>query len=522
MAELLRMIALSPTMSEGRISKWKINEGTEFSSGDVLCEVETDKASMDYEAPQSASLLKILLQAGETANVGDPIAVIGQKGEDYAPLLKGIGPEEGSASKVHEPERPAENVKQEPPSAATQPIEVGGSQRSPKPAAEATAQLSQQLTAEPAAQPAQRSPKPAVEPAAQPLQQPAAKDAKSLPRKTPQAPARLPPSSPLARKLALEKGIDIRLVPGSGPGGRVIEHDILEFEKGMKGTVLFPGAGTAEPAPSELRREPAIIQPSMKRLVIARRLSESFFTAPHYYLKKKIRAEALLALRATANAARPTKLSFNAFLVKIVAEALVRHPEINVYWRTPGATGAGIAGVGAAGAAAPGAAKETAGRPTAMSSSTVASALHPVLEQRHSIDIGLAVALPDGLITPVVRDCNLKSVSEIDAELVQLIEKARAGRLAPQEYEGAGFTISSLGSFGIDEFTAIINPPGSAILAVGAIVKEPVVDDGDTISVAQTLSLTLGCDHRSIDGAVGAVFLADLAAMLENPAMALV
>jgi pyruvate dehydrogenase E2 component (dihydrolipoamide acetyltransferase) len=471
MAELLRMIALSPTMSEGRISKWKIDEGTEFSSGDVLCEVETDKASMDYEAPQNASLLKILLQAGETANVGDPIAVIGQKGEDYAPLLKGIGPEAGGAGKAHEPERPAEKAKQEPPSVAAQP--------SPQPAPQA-----------------------------------GAKSAESLPRQAPQAPARLPPSSPLARRLALERGIDIRLVPGSGPGGRVVEHDILEFAEGMKSAAPLPGA--AGPAPSELRREPDIIQPSMKRLVIARRLSESFFTAPHYYLKKKIRAEALLALRATANAARPTKLSFNAFLVKIVAEALVRHPEINVYWRGQSAPGAS----NAAGAGAAGAAPETAGGP--MSSSTSASAPHPVLEQRHSIDIGLAVALPDGLITPVVRDCNLKSVSEIDAELAQLIEKARAGRLAPEEYEGAGFTISSLGSLGIDEFTAIINPPGSAILAVGTIVKEPVVDDRDAISVAQTLSLTLGCDHRSIDGAVGAVFLADLAGMLENPAMALV
>ncbi len=468
MAELLRMIALSPTMSEGRISKWKIGEGTEFSSGDVLCEVETDKASMDYEAPQSASLLKILLQAGETANVGDPIAVIGQKGEDYASLLKGMGPEAGGAGKAHEPERPAEKAKQEPPSVAAQP--------SPQPAPQAGAE--------------------------------------SLPRQAPQAPARLPPSSPLARRLALERGIDIRLVPGSGPGGRVVEHDILEFAEGTKSAAPLPGA--AGPAPSELRREPDIIQPSMKRLVIARRLSESFFTAPHYYLKKKIRAEALLALRATANAARPTKLSFNAFLVKIVAEALVRHPEINVYWRGQSAPGAS----NAAGAGAAGAAPETAGGP--MSSSTSASAPHPVLEQRHSIDIGLAVALPDGLITPVVRDCNLKSVSEIDAELAQLIEKARAGRLAPEEYEGAGFTISSLGSLGIDEFTAIINPPGSAILAVGTIVKEPVVDDRDAISVAQTLSLTLGCDHRSIDGAVGAVFLADLAGMLENPAMALV
>jgi len=196
--------------------------------------------------------------------------VIGQKGEDYAPLLKGIEPEEGSAGKAHEPERPAEEAKQEPPSAATQPIAAKPVAKQPIEAGES-----------------QRSPKPAVEPSPQLAPQTGAKDADSLPRKTPQAPARLPPSSPLARRLALEKGIDIRLVQGSGPGGRVIEHDILEFEKGMKGTVLFSGAGTAEPAPSELRREPDIIQPSMKRLVIARRLSESFFTAPTITSRRK-------------------------------------------------------------------------------------------------------------------------------------------------------------------------------------------------------------------------------------------
>ncbi len=378
MAELLRMIALSPTMSEGRISKWKIGEGTEFSSGDVLCEVETDKASMDYEAPQSASLLKILLQAGETANVGDPIAVIGQKGEDYASLLKGMGPEAGGAGKAHEPERPAEKAKQEPPSVAAQP--------SPQPAPQAGAE-----------------------------------SAESLPRQAPQAPARLPPSSPLARRLALERGIDIRLVPGSGPGGRVVEHDILEFAEGTKSAAPLPGA--AGPAPSELRREPDIIQPSMKRLVIARRLSESFFTAPHYYLKKKIRAEALLALRATANAARPTKLSFNAFLVKIVAEALVRHPKSMC-------TGAGRALPARRTLQAQVLLVRPRRRPAGPCPPLRPLPPAPVLEQRHSIDIGLAVALPDGLITPVVRDCNLKSVSEIDAELAQLIEKARAGRLA--------------------------------------------------------------------------------------------
>jgi pyruvate dehydrogenase E2 component (dihydrolipoamide acetyltransferase) len=462
MAEILRMTALSPTMNEGRIAKWTVEEGTEFSSGDVLCEVETDKASMDYEAPKSSSLLKIILPAGETAKVGDPIAVIGRKGEDYAALLK-----EGGSAAVSE-EKAGEA---EPSSMAPQ--------------KEKTVQAKATQESQPAAS---GVPKPA--------QAADARNAGSVPLHAPLAPARLPSSSPLARKLALEKGIDIRLVRGSGPNGRVVERDILEFAEGVESSGGIPMG-----APKAPRQEPTTVQPNMKRLVISRRLSESFFTAPHYYLKKRIRAEALLELRATANVGRPAKLSFNAFLMKIVAEALVRHPEINVYWRGPGAAGAG--------------------REVAAALAAVTSA-QPVLEQRHSIDIALAVALPDGLITPVVCDCNLKSASEIDAELAQLIEKARVGRLAPEDYEGAGFTVTNLGSFGVDEFTAIINPPASAILAVGSIVKEPIVGDNDEIRVAQTLSLTLGCDHRSIDGAVGAAFLADLARMLENPAMALV
>ncbi len=473
MAEVLRMIALSPTMSEGRIAKWKMNEGTGFSSGDVLCEVETDKASMDYEAPTSASLLKIILQAGGTAKVGDPIAVIGQKGEDYASLLKERASEAGVAEKKAPEQQSLKEVSQKEKAVPEK------TEREPGP------------TPESAPQPDTEKAPPRA-PQSTPKASPASVGA--APRQTPQAPASARPSSPLARKLALEKGIDIRRVPGSGPNGRVVDRDILEFAERPKNTVV------PEVAPQELRQGPTVIQPNMKRLVIARRLSESFFTAPHYFLKKKINAEALLELRATANAGRPAKLSFNAFLMKIVAEALVRHPEINVYWRGPAAVSAADAAV----------------------SPEPPTAIRPILEQRHSIDVGLAVALPDGLITPVVRDCNLKSASDIDAELAQLIEKARGGRLAPEEYEGAGFTVTNLGSFGIDEFTAIINPPGSAILAVGAIVKEPIVGDNDVIRVAQTLTLTLGCDHRSIDGAVGAVFLADLARMLENPGMALV
>jgi pyruvate dehydrogenase E2 component (dihydrolipoamide acetyltransferase) len=203
------------------------------------------------------------------------------------------------------------------------------------------------------------------------------------------------------------------------------------------------------------------------------------FSAPHFYLKKRVNAELLAETRARINKSRQKPISFNAILLKLSAMALARHPEINVYWRGD------------------------------------------ALEKRSVVDVGLAVALPDGLITPIIRDCDSKGIERIDEELSLLIDKAKSKGLAPEEYEGAGFTITNLGSFGIDEFTAIINPPASAILAVGALKKRAVVGEDDVIRVGKTMDLTLGCDHRSIDGAVGAGFLADLATLLEDPFRAL-
>jgi pyruvate dehydrogenase E2 component (dihydrolipoamide acetyltransferase) len=214
------------------------------------------------------------------------------------------------------------------------------------------------------------------------------------------------------------------------------------------------------------------------RQVIAKRLSESMYTAPHYYLTVAVGMDELLAARVRLNAGREKKISVNAFLMGISAHALSRHPRVNSSWNG-----------------------ET-------------------LLQHPAADIGLAVALPDGLITPVVRDCGRKGIAAIDAELSGLVERARAGKLAPAEYAGATFTISNLGAAGIDEFTAIINPPGSAILAVGAVRKEPVVEN-DAVVIRQRMRITLSCDHRIIDGAVGAAFLRELADMLENPLLAL-
>ncbi len=424
MAERLLMMALSPTMAEGTITKWKVAEGSAFKAGSVLCEVETDKASMDYEASKDAVLLKILVGEGGKAAVGMGIAVIGAAGEDPGPL---------SAAAPGVPAPP------------------------PLPAAPALPKPS-------AAPPSPKAPEPARE-AVPAVEAPGGGG--------PSAPASYPPSSPLARSLARELGVDLRYARGSGPGGRVVERDVRELAS--RGPAAGPSGSRPLPAGAADRRVPV----SGKRAVIARRLSESFFTAPHFYLKRRADVGSLLALREGANAGREKPISLNAFLVKLCAEAIVRHPYMNSGWEGDAIT------------------------------------------ERSSVDIGLAVALPDGLITPVVRDCARKGVAAIDEELSALIAKARDRGLAPSEYEGAGFTISNLGSYGVEEFTAIINPPGSAILAVGAALIEPWVREDGSVGARRAMALTLGCDHRVIDGAAGARFLATLASFVEDPGKAL-
>ncbi|GAB4222878.1 MAG: pyruvate dehydrogenase complex dihydrolipoamide acetyltransferase [Spirochaetales bacterium] len=426
MAERIPMIALSPTMEEGRILTWKVKPGDEVRSGTVLCEVETDKASMEYESPTEGTLLKILRQEGESVKIGEPIAWIGKPGEQV-------------------PDEPVSPEGQEPSKSAGK-EEVAGVEIE-TPAAEAA------------------PPSSLVPPAGGSLK-----------------------SSPLARKLAYELGIDIRRIPGSGPGGRVVKRDVLRFQEaagkgGFRGTAALSEGPSAESAPrmvaSDRLLEDREVPVSGMRTAIAKRLSESFFTAPHYFLRMAVRMDPLMDARSRFNAEGPEKLSLNAFFIKLAAEAIRRHPQINTTWKGT------------------------------------------VIQYHGSIDIGLAVALPDGLITPVVRNCGEKGVREIDQELTDLIEKAKKGSLKPEEYTHATFTISNLGNYGIEEFTAIINPPGSAILALGAIRKEPVVNDRDEIEIQRILRVTLSCDHRTIDGAVGAAFLRDLKGMMEDPFRAL-
>jgi pyruvate dehydrogenase E2 component (dihydrolipoamide acetyltransferase) len=415
MPEKILMIALSPTMELGTLARWRKKEGDVVATGDVLCEVETDKATMDYESSAEGTLLKILLPEGGQAKVGDAIAVVGKPGEDISALLA---------------------EKSGPPAPAV---------RSP---------------AAPAPSPAKLAP---------------SAPAASAARADTALPAGRVKASPLARRIAAEKGLDLRAVRGSGPDGRIVRRDV-------------DGLAAVGPAAPGSRAPAALLQPgpgdevvplSRMRQIIAKRLSDSMYTAPHYYLTVSVSMDDLLETRVRLNAGREKKISINAFLMSIAGKALARHPRVNSSWNGD------------------------------------------ALLRHATADIGLAVAMPDGLITPVVRDCGGKGISAIDAELTDRIERARTGKLAPEEYAGATFTISNLGMAGIDEFTAIINPPGSAILAVGAVRKEPVVADDGAIVVRQRMRITLSCDHRVIDGAVGAAFLRELADMLENPLLAL-
>jgi pyruvate dehydrogenase E2 component (dihydrolipoamide acetyltransferase) len=439
MAEQVLMLALSPTMEEGTIVTWHKKEGDSVAQSDIICEVETDKATMEYEAVNEGTLLKILVAEGGKAKVGEPIAVVGEPGEDISGMLK-------------EAEQKAEPAAQAP----------GAS--------------------EPAASPESAAPQVEAAPAAGPT------GAAVTTPSAPQVPAGQLKASPLARKMATEHGIDMRVLRGSGPAGRIVKRDI---EKALRQVASYgPAAAVGVQGPIAPAFIPSAAGPtasgkderipvSGKRKIIAQRLAESKFSAPHYYLRIDVDAGEMMAARQRLNARLAKdpagKVSPNAFLIKFVSETLKKYPVVNSSWQTDEILRFG------------------------------------------KIDIALAVAQEDGLITPVVRDCGSKGIVQIDRELKNLIDKARSNKLTPEEYSGATFTISSLGTSGILEFTAIINPPGSAILAVGRIHKAPVVGDDGTIGVRSQMMLTLSCDHRVIDGAVGAAFLSDLKAFIEYP-----
>lgn len=450
MAVPVPMLALSPTMTEGTIAAWKYKEGDEIKRGAVLCEVETDKAVMDYEAGAQGTLLKIVAPAGSSVKVGDLIAVIGTKGEDITSILAqaSAGPQTPIPSSG--PSQPAKSEE------TTKPVPIP--KESPPAAREAPGRAIIQ---------------------------------EERPASAPVFQSGIAPSSPLARKLAQQAGVDLRQIQGSGPGGRIVKRDIsryLDSLTAVQGTAAQKSGvqGPVTPAAASLNAPmDRSIPVSRLRQTIARRLGESMQEAPHFYLRMAIDMEHLINLRSSYNQARKDgfTISFNAMFMKLTAMAIVKHPQINSTW------------------------------------------LGDRIQLHSRIDVALAVALEEGLVAPVVRDCAHKGIEEIERELRDLIARAKDGNLKPEDYEGATFTISNLGAWGVEEFTAIINPPGSAILALGAIKKEPVVrtdsQGQDSIVIRPMLRATLSSDHRTIDGAVAAAFMKDLAAIWEDPAKAL-
>lgn len=430
------MEALSPTMEEGRLVKWLMNEGDAVKSGDVLAEIETDKAIMELVARGDGVLRRRLIADGATSPVGTVIGVIAGAEEDIAALLGGAQGAAGDASTA-----------------------------SVTPAADAIDAAARTGAVGRAG--AQPGGPPAVESAAPPIRQ----HNPSVPDSTlsTQAAAARTRSSPLARRLASERGVSLDEIAGSGPGGRIIKRDVEAAASspapvaGRPATPLSPGAAFTDVPLTQIRK------------TIARRLAESIGPIPTYYLTAEFDMERVAEMRtAMAELGDEFKVSFNDILLKAVATALAQHPECNAHW------------------------------------------MGDAIRIWHEVHLGMAVAIEDGLITPVIFNADRKRLSEIAAESRELAGRARERRLKPDEYTGSTFSVSNLGMFGIDHFTAIINPPESGILAIGAIEPRPVVVAGQVV-VRRRLRVTMSCDHRVIDGATGAKFLVTLRRLVENP-----
>jgi pyruvate dehydrogenase E2 component (dihydrolipoamide acetyltransferase) len=420
---------LSPTMEEGTIVSWNKNEGDAIKVGDVLAVIETDKANMEMEALGAGVLRKIFVPAGGKAPIGSLIGVIADANEDISALLA-----QGAASAAAPSPAPA----------------------APTPAAAAPT------------------------PAAPPMSAPVAAPAPVAAAPQPVADGGRVKASPLARNVAARQNVPLQAVTGSGPGGRIIKRDVEAYVASGSShlrAVPSPASATA-PAPAAAPGPQVVagqeIALSSMRKVIAKRLSESAFGAPHFYVTVEIDMDKAVALREQVLAAQDAKVSYNDFIVMACAKALARFPMVNASWGGD------------------------------------------KIVTHAEVHVGVAVALPDGLITPVVRNADRKGLAYIAHEVRDLAARARDKKLKPEEYTGSTFTISNLGMFDVDQFTAIINPPDSAILAVGSVKRVPVVD-GETIRPGHRMKLTLSSDHRVIDGALAAQFLQEVRRLLENP-----
>ena len=407
------MPRLSDTMEEGTVATWLKKVGDDVNEGDILAEIETDKATMEFESFQSGNLLYIGIKEGESAKVDALLAIIGPKGTDVSDISKNFkaGGSSSSEEKKEEKkveEKPKEEKAEEPSSATSEKSSSSNSDSS----------------------------RVFV--------------------------------SPLAKKIAKEKGINLSQVKGSGENGRVVKRDIENFNPAVQSVAAV---GKFVPTGQEDFEEKPN---SQMRKVIAKRLAESKFTAPHYYLNVEFDMANAIAFREQFNSIPDTKISFNDMIVKACALALKKHPQVNSQW------------------------------------------FADKMRLNNHVHIGVAVAVEDGLVVPVVRFANEQTLPQIGAAVKDFAGRARNKKLTPQEMEGSTFTISNLGMFGIESFTSIINQPNSAILSVGAIVEKPVVKNGQ-IMVGNTMKLTLACDHRTVDGATGAQFLQTLKGYVENP-----
>lgn len=448
MATKVYMEALSPTMEEGQVVKWLKAEGDAVAEGDVLAEIETDKATMELVARGEGVLRRVFAGEGAVMPVGEVIGVVASADEDISALEAAA---ESGAAGAPAPEAggqpgdagavPPADVADSPPSAQTAGGQVAAAEATVAPSA--------------SAQPA--------------------------------SPADGPPgrvkASPVARRLAVESDLDIGAVAGSGPGGRIVKRDVeAAVAQGVRPAAVAPAAGPAPalpPVPVDAGPGFVDVPLSQMRKTVARRLVESLGPVPHFYLTVDVDMKRALAARARVNALlaerQEGKASLNDLVIKAAAAALVRHPACNAWWQGDS------------------------------------------VRRFDRVHMGVAVAVPDGLITPVVRDAHAKGLGRIGQEVRELAARAREKKLRPEEYTGSTFSISNLGMFGIEEFTAVINPPEACILAVGAVEDRPVARDGQVV-VRPRMRVTMSCDHRVVDGAEGASFLSTLKAFLEEPA----
>ena len=415
MAEIITMPRLSDTMTEGVVAQWLKKVGDKISEGDILAEIETDKATMEFESFNEGTLLFIGLKDGESAPVDSLLAIIGEEGENIDAIIK-----EFKIAAPAQESAPAAEVQKVAPEA-------------------------------PVKETAAVAPAPAVAHVAAPVVNTGRVVA-----------------SPLAKKIAEDKGINLATVAGSGENGRVIKRDIENFvPAAAQNTTVTQTIALGEESFEETKN-------SQMRKTIARRLAESKFTAPHYYLMLEINMDNAIASRNVINEIPDTKVSFNDMVVKASAMALKKHPQVNSQW------------------------------------------FDDRTRVNHHVNIGVAVAVEDGLLVPVIPFTDQKSLTQIGAQVKDMAVRAKNKKLTPAEMDGSTFTVSNLGMFGISEFTSIINQPNSAILSVGAIIQKPVVRNGEIV-VGNTMKVTLACDHRTVDGATGAAFLQTLKQFIENP-----